>query len=280
MSNRLEYLLLRIKVCQDLRSIKYKLLKSWNNFMEMNLIILKVFIPLSIQILKSSIKKLELCFNNLIIYIKKGLRPRTNLNYAFILYILKCKEKYGNRYNFSDYKGYNKSVNILDSLTGEKFRQNAQDFYEKGKPKNLPKLSDLNFLAEVSKHIQPKGIEYLSYDTLTQKVIFKYNGQIHAQLANEHTKGIAISLKLQINKENFYEKVKYLHNNRFEYSGYINSTLPVTVLDTVTKKKYFQRPKDILAGRLPKKLALSLKRSEKKFKFIMNYVIFSLMKSF
>lgn len=31
---------------------------------------------------------------------KKGLRPRTNLNYAFILYILKCKEKYGNRYNF------------------------------------------------------------------------------------------------------------------------------------------------------------------------------------
>lgn len=182
----------------------------------------------------------------------KGSIP-SDINYHFINYIKKCDLKYDKRYKYSNYKGYNKSVDIYDTILDKHFTQNAQCHYEDGPNLDKKTLKDFEYFKEQLKDKYNKyNFKYINYDWSNRLVHFDYQNITYSQNIYEHLKGLPKTLKLKLYFDDFVVKANKLHNNEYEYSDFINSNEPITVKNKKTGKIYQQRIKDILKNCKPK----------------------------
>lgn len=181
---------------------------------------------------------------------KKGLAS-SNLNFKFIEYILKCYKKFDGQYQYKDYKGFNKTVTVVDILNDKEFTQNAQTHLE-GSLARQNTLNNFEVFKSRAYEIFKDKYEYIEYNVSKRKVKFKNRktNVIYEQLIHEHLKGsICVS---EIKDNSFTKLLDKGYSDLYEYSDYVDSNTHVKVVNKITKQVFYQLPKDILKGHKPK----------------------------
>ena len=171
---------------------------------------------------------------------------------------MRCRKKYGTKYEYSDYKGYNKPVNVLNTETGERFSINAQHHLEHNGRSNsqiqVESLANFEVFKQKALEEGKVGYNYLEYKWSERKVVF-FNTEtekVYEQDIYEHLKGVCLTERKDITFKRFVDKAEVLHNFEYAYYDYVNYNEPLTVLHKATGLLYKQRIQHILKGCKPK----------------------------
>lgn len=163
---------------------------------------------------------------------KNGLRPVSNLEYSTIQYIKKASKLFNSRYEYSDYKGFNKRVTIYDTESHEVYSQNAQEHINGSIPiKYKESIANYDVFLERSKTHHGNKFEYLKFDWNNRKIKLKEvnTGKIFYQSVYEHSYGYlprgaesstCISLgerKLRKELKKLYPELYFEYNSRFQW---------------------------------------------------------------
>ena len=161
---------------------------------------------------------------------KRG-KISSRLDFKFIQYIRRCRLKYGRKFEYANYKGYNKLVDIYSHELRIWYKHNAQEHLEgkTGLPRQYQNkwLSDYNVFLEKASVYHEGKFEYLNYDFPNRNVTFKCKktGREFTQSVYEHVSGnnpIGYSfskiskgeLKLRTMVGELFPSEKILYNSR------------------------------------------------------------------
>ena len=182
-------------------------------------------------------------------------------------FVKEAKKIYGEAYDYSkvDYENQNKKVCIICQKHGEFFVSPAVFLKGHGCPKCRKEKGSHNKSNTkdfIKKAISVHGCKYdyskVQYEKASQKVciICPEHGEFW-QTPNKHLQGrgcpkcaeIRQSERMSSNTEDFIEKAKKIHGDKYDYSkvDYIKNTLPITII-CKTHGEFIQLPSVHLTG--------------------------------
>lgn len=186
-------------------------------------------------------------------------------------FIQKAKLIHGEKYDYSlvEYNGVMKKVKIIfDNII---YEQMANDHLHGHRPEISHSTKNTIHFIEKSKKIHGEKYDYSKVDYINQnkKVIIIYEGKEYLQTPKQHIQGYKPELINSLTKEEFIERSKLIHNNKYDYSlvEYVNVMSKIKLI--YDGKIYEQTANDHLSGYTPLELQPKSK-GEEKIKLILN----------
>jgi very-short-patch-repair endonuclease len=178
-------------------------------------------------------------------------------------FIQKCKEKHGNRYNYSkvEYKNISSKIIIICEEHGE-FNQNAKNHKEGqgcpicsgtvslNKKQFIEKCDNVKYDYSLINDLIVKSDNYI-------KVINKETNLTYIQLSDHHRNGIKPT---KIESNSLVKKLKEIHNNKFDYlieKETYHSTDKIKIINKLTNDEFYYRVDRHLKGMKPNKVTIN-----------------------
>lgn len=178
-------------------------------------------------------------------------------------FISKCKEKHGDKYDYSlvDYISLSNKIKITCKTHGL-FEQNAKNHRDgQGCP-----ICAGRIIKSKKEHLKSFNTEKYDYSLLdntilTDKdyinIIDKNSGLIYIQLLRHHKTG---KLPSKIESQSLVKKLKEIHNDKYDYlieKETYYSTDKIKLIDNYTKDEFYYRVDRHLSGMKPNKVTLN-----------------------
>jgi Zn finger protein HypA/HybF involved in hydrogenase expression len=180
-------------------------------------------------------------------------------------FIFKCKEKHGDKYDYSlvEYINISKKIQIICKKHGV-FSQISKNHKD---GQGCPRCSGRNikkeeFISECKKKHKNKFVYFIDSDFVKSddyiKIYNTHNNLYYTQLSDHHRNGINPT---KIESKSLISKLKTIHSNRYDYvieKEFYYSTDRIKIIDILTGDILNYRIDRHLKGMSPNKMTISL----------------------
>jgi hypothetical protein len=187
-------------------------------------------------------------------------------------FITKAKLIHGDKYDYSlvEYQGVMKKVKII--YEGIIYEQIANDHLHGHRPEISHYTNNTEHFIQKAKKIHDNKYNYSKVDYINQnkKVIIIYEGKEYKQTPRQHIQGYKPELINRLSLDEFIERCKKIHNNKYDYSlvEYVNVLCKIKIIyKGIT---YEQTANDHLSGYTPLEIQPKSKGEEKIKIFLQN----------